>query len=109
MSAEYETERKRLLQEQQLAAQQLQIAKQRNWELLEQKAHLELTLSHVKDLVKSNPNAMLEIENWLLAISKLSQVEKATTDQYTVVQVFRSSIEKDSKNLLKVMQILDIY
>lgn len=55
LSVEYEEERKRLMQEQQHAAQQLQLAKERQWKILEEKSNVEITMAHVKELVKNLP------------------------------------------------------
>lgn len=102
MSEEHEQERQRLLQEQQLAAQQLQSAKERSWLLLEQKGLVELTIAHLKELGKLIPSVSIAIENWGEAISKTFALEKSAAEQFTVIQVFRSSIDKDSKQMAKV-------
>lgn len=102
MSAEHEQERQRLLQEQQLAAQQLQSAKERSWLLLEQKNLVELTLSHVKEVTKNMYNVAPEVEDWGESWNKLVALEKSVGEQFTVIQVFRTSLEKDSSQLTKV-------
>ncbi len=102
MSEEYEAERKRLIQEQHAAAQQLQSAKERNWLLLEQKAHLEMTVAHMRELSKETTSIGQEIDIWTSLLSKLSAMEKALTDQSTVVQVFKSALRKDTALLSKV-------
>jgi tRNA U34 5-carboxymethylaminomethyl modifying GTPase MnmE/TrmE len=108
MSEEHEQERQRLLQEQQLAAQQLQSAKERSWMLLEQKGLVELTVAHLKELSKVIQSVSTEIDNWSDVITKAFQLEKSAAEQFMVIQVFRSSIEKDSKQIAKVRCFLSI-
>jgi hypothetical protein len=104
MSQEHEAERKRLLQEQLQAAQLLQAAKERSWQLLKDKANLELTFSHVREIAKSSKSICKELDQWMVVLSKLGGLEKSLSDQSTVIQVFRTSLEKESGNLLKVMK-----
>lgn len=105
MSQEHEEERKRLLQEQLLAAQQLQAAKERSWQLLKDKANLELTFSHVREISKNSKSICKELDQWMVVLSKLGGLEKSLSDQSTVIQVFRTSLEKESGNLLKVILV----
>ncbi len=103
MSEEHEQERRRLLQVQQQAAQQLQSTKERSWLLLEQKGLVELTIAHVKELAKLSPSVSVDIDRWSESIGRIYALEKSAAEQYTVIQVFRSSIDKDGKQIVKVL------
>lgn len=109
MSTEYEEERKRLLQEQIVAAQQLQSAKERNWQLLKEKGNVELTLSHVREIGKNSPSICKELDQWSGILSKLGSLDKSISDQSTVITVFRTSLEKECTNLTKVQIALFLY
>jgi hypothetical protein len=109
MSKEHEEERQRLLQEQQMAAQQLQNAKERSWLLLEQKALVELTLSHIRELSKGSSFLSPSLDNWTEALARVSTLEKSILELHTVIQVFRSSIEKDSINIAKVITLSELF
>eukprot|EP01038_Epipyxis_sp_PR26KG_P007305 gene7305-9952_t len=103
-SQEYEKERQVLLMEQQNAAKQLENAKERNWKLIEQKGDLEITLGHVKDLTrKSNMNTSLII-GWQSTLKNIVRLEQQLAEQDTVVQVYRTALEKDNEALIKQNQ-----
>jgi hypothetical protein len=105
MSEEHERDRQALLLEQQNAARQFEAARQRNWALLEQKADLEITLSHVRTLVADRllhtPVGVL-LAQWTEALKEVAALERRLAEQDTVVQVYRGSLDKDSKALVQV-------
>lgn len=113
ISQEYEHERNRLLQEQQIAAQQLRVAKERNWSLLEEKGQSELTISHVKEVCKAAASAVpsaSHMEEQIDALQRqvmaLETQEKKAQDQQSVCAVFRSALEKDIQALLQVQELV---
>ncbi|KAJ1437629.1 P-loop containing nucleoside triphosphate hydrolase protein [Ochromonadaceae sp. CCMP2298] len=104
MSQEYERDRQQLLIEQQNAARQLDAARQRNWAALQQKGDLDSTLSHVRTLVADRtggPVAAL-LSRWTEALREVGVLEKALSEQDTVVQVYRSTLARDSEALVQV-------
>lgn len=106
MSEEYEKERQALLVEQQNAARQFEAARQRNWALLEQKGDLEITLGHVRTLVSDrlaqSPVAGL-LGQWSDALKEVAALERRLVEQDTVVQLYRSSLDRDSQALVQVV------
>jgi chromosome segregation ATPase len=105
LSEEYERDRQALLIEQQNAARQFEAARQRNWALLEQKEDLEITLGHVRtllvDRLAHTPVAGL-VGQWAEGLREVAQLERRLAEQDTVVQMYRSSLEKDSQALVQV-------
>jgi hypothetical protein len=105
LSEEYERDRQALLIEQQNAARQFEAARQRNWALLEQKEDLEITLGHVRTLLADRlahtPVAGL-VGQWAEGLREVAQLERRLAEQDTVVQMYRSSLEKDSQALVQV-------
>ena len=105
MSEEYERDRQALLIEQQNAARQFEAARQRNWALLEQKGDLEVTLGHVRSLVTDrlaqSPVAVL-LAQWTDGLKEVAVLERRLVEQDTVVQVYRSTLERDSQALVQV-------
>jgi hypothetical protein len=105
LSEEYERDRQALLIEQQNAARQFEAARQRNWALLEQKEDLEITLSHVRTLLADRlahtPVTGL-VGHWAEGLREVAQLERRLAEQDTVVQMYRSSLEKDSQALVQV-------
>jgi hypothetical protein len=94
-----------MLIDQQNAARQFEAARLRSWALLEQKGDLEITLSHVRTLVAdklSNTFVATLISQYTEFLKEVSALERQLTEQDTVVQVYRTSLEKDSKALIVV-------
>lgn len=108
ISKEYEQERNRLLQEQQAAAQQLRAAKERNWNLLEEKGEAELSISHVKEICKAAPvsfsttNLEEQVDTLLRQLLAFESQEKKAQDQQSICDVFRNALEKDVNGLLQL-------
>jgi seryl-tRNA synthetase len=119
LSKEYEEERKRLLNEQQIASQQLKDTKARQWILLEEKSNVEMTIAHLKEIIRTalssqqqllldqgkegGGDAILEeIEKWNTYLVKLTGFEKASLDQCTIIQIFKSAMIKDCETVKKV-------
>jgi hypothetical protein len=105
LSEEYDRDRQALLLAQQNAARQFEAARQRNWALLEQKEDLEITLGHVRTLLADRlahtPVAGL-VGQWAEGLREVAQLERRLAEQDTVVQMYRSSLEKDSQALVQV-------
>jgi chromosome segregation ATPase len=112
LSEEYERDRQALLIEQQNAARQFEAARQRNWALLEQKEDLEITLGHVRTLLADRlahtPVAGL-VGQWAEGLREVAQLERRLAEQDTVVQVYRSSLEKDSRALVQVRSCVSVF
>jgi flagellar motility protein MotE (MotC chaperone) len=117
LSKEYEEERKRLLFEQQMASQQLKDTKARQWVLLEEKSNVEMTIAHLKEIIRTALTSLSEqrkevegvgdaileeIEKWNNYLTKLTGFEKASLDQCTVIQIFKNAIIKDCETVKKV-------
>lgn len=87
MSVEHEVERKRLEGEQRAAAEQSDAARKRNWQLLEEKGDLELSVHHVKEIAANDPLASRHLGDWGQALKGVSQLEQSLSEHQTVVQV----------------------
>ena len=75
----------------------------------EQKGDLDITLSHVKDIVSravetssSSPLLPSLLTQWTAQWREITLLERALGEQDTIVQVYRTSLEKDSQALIKV-------
>eukprot|EP01034_Spumella_vulgaris_P021448 gene21448-27481_t len=107
VSAEYERDRAQLAAEQASAARMLETAKERNWALIEQKGDLDITLSHVRDLASrtssdfSTATLTSLLSQWTAQWREITLLERALSEQDTIVQVYRTSLEKDSQALIK--------
>jgi hypothetical protein len=127
LSKEYEEERKRLLNEQQIASQQLKDTKARQWILLEEKSNVEMTIAHLKEIIRTaltsqqllvslnqgkegGGDAILEeIEKWNTYLVKLTGFEKASLDQCTIIQIFKSAMIKDCETVKKVTSYILLF
>lgn len=106
MSEEYERDRQQMMIDQQNAARQLEAARLRNWVLLEQKDDLEITLNHVKTLFNERmilSKAAILIHQWMDSLKDITSLERSLNEHDTVMHVYRSSLEKDSQLLVKVI------
>jgi len=106
MSLEYERDRQQMLIEQQNAARQLEAARLKNWNLLEQKDDLEITLNHVKTLFNdkmTSSKASVLIYQWIDSLKDITSLERSLIEHDTIMHVYRSSLEKDSQLIVKVV------
>lgn len=102
ISEAFEINRQKLLQEQQNSALQLEKSRERNWKLLEEKGDIEITMSHVKEQVSSKDSKFAGVlRDWGNYLREIMKLEKELSEQDTVVQVYRSSLSKDSNELIK--------
>lgn len=104
ISEEHEAERKRLEVEQRKASRQLQAAKERNWRMLEEKGDLDLSLMHVKELARRSPDLSASLNGWQGVLRDITRQEQRVSEQFTMVNVYQSALQKDCNALLKVSQ-----
>ena len=105
ISQEYEQERKRLEAEQRAAARELEVNKERNWRLLEEKGDIEMSISHIRILIKNInwiPDGESKVGSWVNLFKDLTRLEQKLSEQDMIVQVYRTALEKDCSAILKV-------
>ena len=59
---------------------------ERNWQLLEDKGDLELSVAHVRDIA-TDPRMHLRLSDWSAALKGIQQLEQSLSEHQTVVQV----------------------
>jgi len=101
ISSEHEVERQRLQKEQEAAMKDSKRQKERSWQLLEEKRDIDLALSHVRDAVKKDSDCLSDVTQWQNSLKNLSKLEQQLGEQDTVVDVYRTSLQKDSQSVLK--------
>lgn len=102
LSTEYEIEKRKLEMEQRAAARQLACEKEKNWKLLEEKSDIEMSLGHVKDINRGDPDFSSIVVDWLaLYRNQVLNLDQRLSQQEMVVQVYRKALERDSKQLLR--------
>ena len=75
---------------------------ERNWQLLEEKDDLELSMNHIKEISINDSSISKYLLDWNLSLKNIKDMEINLREQYTVIEVYRSAIEKDMKELFKV-------
>jgi len=102
LSAEYEIDKRRLEMEQRAAARQLEAERERNWKLIEDKSDIEMSLGHVKDINRSDLDFTSIISDWLILYrNDILKLDQCLSEQEMVVQVYRTALERDGKQLMK--------
>lgn len=103
ISQDHERERAKLEREQQEAQKLLNKQREDSWRLLETKGDVELSISHVKDLLRvAQPDGGIDrISSWTLELRDILKLESELSEQYTVIDVYQSSLLRDSEMLLK--------
>lgn len=101
MSEDHDLERRRLEAEQRAAERELEATRERNWKMLEDKGDIELSITHLKGMVKKVPEVTEQTSLWLIAFKNLIKLEQKLNEQDTVVQVYRTALEKDCNAILK--------
>jgi kinesin family protein 1/kinesin family protein 3/17 len=84
-------------------AKKSDITREENWQLLEQKNDLDLSLNHLKEVSKENVNLSLKFTDWSVLLKEINRLEGSLGEQYTVVNIYRSALEGDNKELLKTL------
>ena len=120
MSVEYESERKKLEIDNRTAARQMEAAREQNWRLLEEKGDVEISIHHVKELSRqqqqqqqqplsstassdtvTNFDLIHDLKDWNEILKDILEMEQALNEQDTVVQVYRTALDKDFLQILK--------
>lgn len=103
VSADHEKERIRLEREQQQFQQQLSQQREDNWRLLETKGDMDLSITHLKDLLRIvQPEGGVDrIGAWTSDLRDIIKLESELSEQYTVIDVYQSSLLRDSESLLR--------
>lgn len=103
VSADHEKERIRLEREQQQVQQKLAQQREDNWRLLETKGDMELSITHLKDLLRVvEPEGGVDrIGAWAGDLRDIIKLESELSEQFTVIDVYQSSLLRDSESLLK--------
>ena len=78
------------------------VNKERNWELLEEKDDLEISINHIKEILINDSSMSKYLFDWNSALKNIKDMENNLREQYTVIQIYRGAIEKDMKELFKV-------
>jgi kinesin family protein 1/kinesin family protein 3/17 len=102
-SEEFEKERKRLETEQKADAKKSVITREKEWLLLEQKGDLDLSLNHLNEVSKTNVDLSLKFTDWGVLLKEIIRLEGSLGEQYTVVNIYRSALEGDNKELMKTL------
>ncbi len=102
LSEEHLEEMRRLKVEQEAAAQELKATRDRNWKLLEDKEDLELSITHLRGIVKGSPLLNDKVAAWMSLFRNVMKSEKQLHEQGTIIPVYRSALEKDCNSLIKV-------
>lgn len=69
--------------------------------MLEDKNDVDLSIMHVKEISKRDEFTSI-LSSWQLALKELTKLEQRVGEQFTVVQVYRTALDKDCSTLLKV-------
>lgn len=103
ISKDHERDRARLEREQQESQKLLAKQREDSWRLLETKGDLELSISHVKDLLRvAQPDGGTDrISSWMIELRDILKLEAELSEQYTVVEVYQSSLFRDCDSALK--------
>ena len=59
-------------------------------------------MSHVKEISSSDPRMSRFLADWIASLKGICLLEQNLSEHHTVVQVYRSALEKDKAELLKV-------
>lgn len=63
-------------------------------------------MSHVKEISTTNPRMSRFLADWSASLKGICLLEQSLSEHHTVVQVYRSALEKDKAELLKVKNTL---
>lgn len=63
-------------------------------------------MSHVKEISTTDPRMSSFLADWSASLKGICLLEQNLSEHHTVVQVYRSALEKDKAELLKVKYIL---
>lgn len=63
--------------------------------MLEEKGDLELSLMHLKETARREANLSASLDAWINMLRKVTDIEQRVGEQFTVVQVYTSALEKD--------------
>lgn len=104
LSSGYEKDQAIQAAEQTAMRRKLIIQREKNWQLLEDKNDIDMTLSHVKELLngvktENCPKLLELLSAWSVSIKTISQLEQKLGEQDTMVDVYRSALQKDALTL----------
>lgn len=125
LSLAHEEEKAKFFQEKLQQQQQLALEKEQYWIDLTEKKQVELTITHLKhvtqsllnniilkesnnldisDIEKNNKNYLTSLESdiaiWFPELSSLTSLYKSCSEQFSISQVFKASLEKDLERIL---------
>lgn len=105
LSQQHEIDRKKQDAEAAEMKRKLAIQKERNWQLLEDKNDLELSISHLKDSLvgvagsqvagSSGESVSGIIAGWSKTLKEIMKHDQKLEEQSTIVEVYRASLYKD--------------
>lgn len=106
ISEEHEKERLRLEREQQEAQKRLVQQREEHWRLLESRSDIDMTISHLKDLLRSvkAEGGVELVGSWPVESRDILRLEAALSEQFTAIDVYRASVTKDGESLLVVSE-----
>jgi chromosome segregation ATPase len=110
ISEEHEKERLRLEREQQEAQKRLVQQREEHWKLLESRSDIDMTISHLKDLLRSvrADGGSDLVGSWPAESREILRLEAALSEQFTAIDVYRASVTKDGDNLLAASEKVGI-
>jgi transcription initiation factor IIF auxiliary subunit len=101
-SEQYERDRQLLENEQRDAAERLAKQMEEKWALLEEKNDIDLSVSHMKEILKqSSGDAISRVSQWQQKFKEIVKLESDLHEQYTVASVYKASLLTDAKSLVK--------
>lgn len=122
LSKQHEIDRLRLEQEQLELSRRTALQKERNWQMLEDKGDWELTISHIKDIVLhakfespvETPESSMSViskpildtlASWNGSLKGVRRSEETIEEHTTIVNVYRSSLQKDFFSLFSGLRV----
>ena len=73
----------------------INVNEERNWELLEEKDDLEVSMNHIKEISMNDSSMSKHVFDWNSGLKNIKDMENNLREQYTVIQIYRSATEKD--------------
>ena len=117
ISEEHEKDRLRLKNEQLKVIHELELEKEKKWQMLNDRMDLDLTFASLRELFATLQNQKEynhlnfdghteQIYNLSLHLKEINQFDKIFIEQDTIIDVYRASIEIEASNLFKKVMLL---
>ena len=121
VSEQHVVDQRRQEKEQSELARRMKIQKERNWQLLEDKGDLELSIAHIKDMVSAANSAASSsrlasiaegdgserealptvdvgavVLSWMKSLKGIIKLDQKLEEQSTIIEVYRTALLKDT-------------